>query len=53
LSLIRPVTPHLWFDTQAGETVEYYCSGVSWQIVPVALDAAMTSGDEAKPSPPL
>lgn len=26
MSLITPITPHLWFDTQAVEAVEFYCS---------------------------
>lgn len=26
MSLARPITPHLWFDTQATEAAEFYCS---------------------------
>ena len=25
-ALARPITPHLWFDTQAKEAAEFYCS---------------------------
>lgn len=26
MSLAKPITPHLWFDTQAKEAAEFYCS---------------------------
>ena len=26
MSLVKPITPHLWFDTQAREAAEFYCS---------------------------
>lgn len=26
MSLVQPITPHLWFDTQAREAAEFYCS---------------------------
>ena len=26
MSLAKPITPHLWFDTQANEAAEFYCS---------------------------
>jgi predicted 3-demethylubiquinone-9 3-methyltransferase (glyoxalase superfamily) len=26
MSLAKPITPHLWFDTQAREAAEFYCS---------------------------
>jgi len=26
MSLPKPITPHLWFDTQAKEAAEFYCS---------------------------
>lgn len=26
MSLAQPITPHLWFDTQAHEAAEFYCS---------------------------
>jgi predicted 3-demethylubiquinone-9 3-methyltransferase (glyoxalase superfamily) len=26
MSLARPITPHLWFDTQAREAADFYCS---------------------------
>ena len=26
MSLVKPITPHLWFDTQAREAAEHYCS---------------------------
>ena len=25
MSLVQPITPHLWFDTQAKEAAEFYC----------------------------
>ena len=25
MSLVKPITPHLWFDTQAKEAAEFYC----------------------------
>jgi predicted 3-demethylubiquinone-9 3-methyltransferase (glyoxalase superfamily) len=26
MSLVKPITPHLWYDTQAKEAAEFYCS---------------------------
>src|SRR5687767_11238258 len=26
MSLIKPITPHLWFDTQAREAAAFYCA---------------------------
>lgn len=26
MTLVKPITPHLWFDTQAREATEFYCS---------------------------
>lgn len=26
MSLVKPITPHLWFDTQAREAADFYCS---------------------------
>ncbi|MDQ8051349.1 VOC family protein [Luteibacter sp.] len=26
MSLVKPITPHLWFDTQAKEAAQFYCS---------------------------
>src|SRR5687768_12406174 len=26
MPLAKPITPHLWFDTQAREAAEFYCS---------------------------
>lgn len=26
MSLVKPITPHLWFDTQAREAARFYCS---------------------------
>ncbi|AKC87956.1 VOC family protein [Pseudoxanthomonas suwonensis] len=26
MPLVKPITPHLWFDTQAREAAEFYCS---------------------------
>ena len=26
MSLVQPITPHLWFDKQAKEAAEFYCS---------------------------
>ena len=26
MSLVKPITPHLWFDTQAREAAGFYCS---------------------------
>ena len=25
MSLVKPITPHLWFDTQAREAADFYC----------------------------
>ena len=25
MSLVQPITPHLWFDTQAREATAFYC----------------------------
>src|SRR5688500_15900760 len=26
MTLVKPITPHLWFDTQAREAADFYCS---------------------------
>ncbi|MBM4170219.1 MAG: hypothetical protein FJ215_13840 [Ignavibacteria bacterium] len=57
---MQKIIPHLWFNDQAEEAVNFYVSifknsrvghiarGVSWQIVPAVLGKMMQDKDPAK-----
>ena len=47
--MAQPIYPCLWFDNQAKEAAEFYCSVCySWQIVPSILGELMSEPAKAE-----